>query len=153
MTRNKFWERGRGPTLCLITARHHQSFREQFSVKLSETKYLAGVTKKHLTVLFLKKNFLTIYYYLVCLFSCLTPCLLVRITHDFVVTLPWVFVAGLVFIKLSVSCVPGHPGMSAWSLIIPAPSPHHQSITRASDWPASLESGLLLAGSAPAVSV
>ena len=47
MTRNKFWERGRGPALCLITARHHQSFREQFSVKLSETKYLAGVTKKH----------------------------------------------------------------------------------------------------------
>ena len=46
VTRNKFWERGRGPALCLIPAHLHQSFREQFSVKLSETKNLvAGVTK------------------------------------------------------------------------------------------------------------
>ena len=47
VTRNKFWERGRGPALCLITAHLHQSFREQFSVKLSsETKNLvAGDTK------------------------------------------------------------------------------------------------------------
>ena len=58
VTRNKFWERGRGPALCLITARHHQSFREQFSVKLSETKYLAGVNKKHIYEFFPYKLFI-----------------------------------------------------------------------------------------------